>query len=158
VWSDGSVQTAPPFKGWGAAHILLATHRVPDKAAEAAGLNCFPFFAECVALRAGLRNLYNGVASARIPEGYFRDRVVLLYKYGQSLVQALKSGPLAQTEPVLGDVWRLLSWLVSIAGARQVLVQWVPGDVGMQQMEAVDAYAKEQHRNAARQGCDSIRG
>jgi hypothetical protein len=65
--------------------------------------------------------------------------------------QALKSGPLAQKEPVLGGIRWLLTWLVEVAEARYVVVQWVPGHVGIQMMITVDAYAEELHRIRARQ-------
>lgn len=60
----------------------------------------------------------------------------------QSLVKALERGPLT-TDPVVGRIWWHLVSLTRSSEVRAVVVQWVPGHVGLPRMVEVDKYVRD---------------
>jgi hypothetical protein len=80
--------------------------------------------------------------------GNLAGEVILLCSECQSLVKGLQNGPLATMDPVVGRVWWHLISLVRSIRVRALVVQWVPGHVGLHRMMEIDAFAKAQQTAA----------
>ena len=58
------------------------------------------------------------------------------------MVRALKSGPLSQETDLNDRIWRILLQIVEL-GVIRIIIQWVPGHVGILKNEIVDGLANQ---------------
>ena len=71
-----------------------------------------------------------------------RDKSLRICTDSQSVVRALKSGPLSQETDLNDRIWSILLQIVEL-GVIRIIIQWVPGHVGILKNEIVDGLANQ---------------
>ena len=158
TWTDGAAVPDGPQHGIGAASLRTVAedgtefvHEVQLEAA-AAGERCSPFRAECTGLVTGLRILHRWCLDAaagglvvrerKHPTTSFNGEVILICTASREIITALQKGALAQTSPLLAEIWWQLLVIVRLAHPKAVLVQWVPRQVGLPRHDQANKYAR----------------
>ena len=148
AWTDGAAQTEAPFYGVGGGCLWTPGVRrlVKEDQAQAAGANCTSFRAEYIGILTALQMILVKCLAAVEQQqiGRVRNGVVLICTDGQEMIKALQKGPLLQSSAILNNIWWHLLEIVRVAEIRAVVVQWVPGHVGLSCNEQVDAFVEQQ--------------
>jgi len=152
VWTDGACENG---LGRGAAAYTVnltvrlsnGVHVTKEVVRDQVGVSniCDAYHTEAYGILSALLRIQKDLSNENNKE---RSKFKLMNKSlrvctdSQSVVRALKSGPLSQDTALNDRIWKILLQIVQL-GVIRVIVQWVPGHVGILKNEIVDGLANQ---------------
>ena len=130
IWTDGSAKDGTTNGGGG---IIIRRGNEEDINLEVpAGLFCSSYVAEMKALREGIKHCTNINV---------HNSTIAIMLDNQGAIRKISAGPLNQKDNNGHQIWKFIKTLLDRNNT--IIVQWVPGHVGIEYNEKVDSIAKQ---------------